>query len=42
MDVVQMPFDEFTNTMSDVGFEILTKVGGLFIIIAFGDFLYQR
>lgn len=42
VDVVELPFVKVAETMADVGFEIITKVGGLFILIAFGDFLYQR
>ena len=39
MEVVLMPFDKLSETMADVGFEILVKVGSLFVAIAFGDFL---
>jgi flagellar biosynthesis protein FlhB len=39
MEVVLMPFDKVPETMADIGFEILTKVGGLFIVIAVGDMM---
>ena len=42
IDVVELPFIKVAETMADVGFELLTKVGGLYIFIALGDFLYQR
>lgn len=40
--VAELPFVNLAETMADVGFEILTKVGGLFILIAAADFFYQK
>jgi len=40
--VVELPFIKVAQTMADVGFEILTKVGGLYILIATADFFWQR
>jgi flagellar biosynthetic protein FlhB len=40
--IVEMPFTQVTQTMSDIGFEILTKVGAVYIIIAASDFFYQK
>ena len=40
--VVELPFINVAETMADIGFEIITKVGGLFILIAVADFFYQK
>jgi flagellar biosynthetic protein FlhB len=40
--VVELPFIKVAQTMADVGFEIITKVGGLYILIAATDFFWQR
>jgi flagellar biosynthetic protein FlhB len=42
MGVVLLPFDKVAGLMSDISFEIITKVGGLFVVIAVGDFMYQK
>ena len=42
LEVILMPFNKLAETMGDIGFEILTKVGGLFLIIAFADYFYQK
>ena len=42
MEVVLQPFDSVAEKMSDLAFEILTKVGGLFVLIAVGDFFWQK
>lgn len=42
ISVVEMPFVNIAKTMADIGYEILTKVAGLYIIIAAGDFFYQK
>jgi flagellar biosynthetic protein FlhB len=40
--VSELPFDKVVATMSDLAFELLVKVSSLFIIIATGDFIYQK
>ena len=42
IDSAELPFLNVIDTMADVAFEIITKVGGLFAIIATGDFIYQK
>jgi flagellar biosynthetic protein FlhB len=42
ISVVELPFINVAQTMADIGFEILTKVGGLYLVIAAGDFFYQK
>ena len=40
--IAEKPFVELTNVMTNIAFEIILKVGGIYIIIAISDFLYQK
>ena len=40
--VAELPFINVVETMADVAFEIIVKIGGLFVLIATGDFIYQK
>ena len=42
IDVVELPFIDVAGTMADVAFEVLVKVGAIYIFIAAGDFFWQR
>jgi len=37
-----LPFIDVAGTMADVAFEVLVKVGAIYIFIAAGDFFWQR
>ena len=40
--VAELPFINVVETMSDIAFKIIVKVGGLFVVIAAADFIYQK
>ena len=40
--VAELPFTKVVETMSDVAFELIVKIGGLFIFIAAADMIYQK
>ena len=40
--LIEKPFMEFGNFLISVSLELIVKVGGIFILIAAGDFMYQK
>jgi flagellar biosynthetic protein FlhB len=42
VEIVELPIGNVTSTMADVAFEILVKVCGIYVIIATGDFIFQK
>ncbi|MDR0927851.1 MAG: flagellar biosynthesis protein FlhB [Ignavibacteria bacterium] len=42
VSIVELPFINVATTMADVAFQILTRVGAVYILIAAADFIYQK